>query len=94
MNLRVRITDVDETLKGKTMFASLHTSTMAVVHVQTRGTFADLVAKLRFALIARAQRQQLLTLDSARLADIGLTPGQAATEAQRSLWDVPKAWLR
>ena len=94
MNLRVRITDVDETLKGKTMFASLHTSTMAVAHVQTRGTLADLAAKLRFALIARAQRQQLLNLDAARLADIGVTRAQAAAEAQRSLWDVPKTWRR
>ncbi len=74
------------------MFASLHTSTMAVAHVQSRGTFADLIAKLRFAMIAWRQRQQLLTLDAALLADIGVTPEQAAAEAHRSLWDVPKSW--
>ncbi len=74
------------------MFASLHTSTMAVAHVQTRGSFADFAAKLRLALIARAQRQQLLTLDAARLADIGVTRTQATAEAQKPLWDVPKAW--
>lgn len=74
------------------MFASLHTSTMAVAHVQTRGTFADLMAKLRLALIARTQRQQLLTLDAARLADIGVTRAQATAEAHKSLWDVPKTW--
>ena len=92
MNLRVQITDADETLKGKTMFASLHTSTMAVAHVQSRGSFADFVAKLRFAMTAWHQRQQLLNLDAARLADIGVTRAQATAEAQKSLWDVPKAW--
>jgi uncharacterized protein YjiS (DUF1127 family) len=94
MKPMARITDADETLKGKTMFASLHTSTMAVARVQSRGTFADLLAKLRFALIARTQRQQLLSLDAARLADIGVTRAQANAEANRSLWDVPKAWRR
>ncbi len=74
------------------MFASLHTSTMAVARVQSRGSFADLVAKLRFAMIAWNQRQQLLTLDAARLADIGITQAEAAAEAHRSLWDVPKTW--
>jgi uncharacterized protein YjiS (DUF1127 family) len=92
MNLRVRITDADKNLKGKTMFASLHTSTMAVARVQSRGFFADFAAEVRLALIARAQRQQLLTLDAARLADIGVTQTQATAEAQKSLWDVPKAW--
>ena len=76
------------------MFASLNTSTMAVAHVQSRGTLTDVVAKLRFAMTAWQQRQQLLTLDAARLADIGITPAQAAAEAQRSLWDVPKTWRR
>lgn len=74
------------------MFASLHTSTMAVARVQSRGTFADVIAKLRFAMIAWRQRQQLLTLDATLLADIGLTAEQAAAEAHRSLWDVPKNW--
>ena len=74
------------------MFASLHTSTLAVRHVQSRGTLTEFIAKLQLALIARAQRQQLLTLDAARLADIGVTQAQADCEANRSLWDVPKAW--
>ncbi len=92
MNLRVQITDVDETLKGKPMFASLHTSTLAVARVQSRGKFVDFIAKLRFAMIAWQQRQQLLALDAARLADIGVTRAQATAEAQKPLWDVPKAW--
>jgi uncharacterized protein YjiS (DUF1127 family) len=33
-----------------------------------------------------------LTLDAARLADIGITRAEAAAEAHRSLWDVPKTW--
>jgi uncharacterized protein YjiS (DUF1127 family) len=33
-----------------------------------------------------------LTLDAARLADIGITQAEAAAEAHRSLWDVPKTW--
>lgn len=74
------------------MFASLHTSTLAVARVQSRGTLADLMARLRLGMTARAQRQQLLTLDAARLADIGLTADQARAEAARPLWDVPRGW--
>ena len=71
------------------MFASLHTSTLTVRRVQTRGTFDGLFAKLRLALTAHAQRQKLATLDDAALADIGLTRTQAFAEASRPLWDVP-----
>ena len=76
------------------MFASLHTSTMAVARVQSRGTLADLAKRLRLAVIARRQRAQLARLDANLLADIGLTAHQAATEASRSAWDVPSNWLR
>lgn len=76
------------------MFASLHTSTLTVRHVQTRGTLADLVAHLRAGLTAWHQRQQLLRLDATLLADIGLTADEAASEAARSLWDVPTNWRR
>ncbi len=76
------------------MFASLTLSTMAVSHVQTRGTLADLIARLQLGLAARAQRKQLATLDNAQLADLGLTRAQAETEAARPLWDVPANWLR
>ena len=76
------------------MFASLHTSTLAVARVQSSGSFADLMARVRLGMTARAQRKQLLNLDAARLADIGLTADQARAEAARPLWDVPRTWLR
>lgn len=69
------------------MFASLHTSTMAVDHVQSRGSLADLATKLRAGLKTRAQRRALLSLDDHMLADIGLSYAQAHFEASRSLWD-------
>jgi uncharacterized protein YjiS (DUF1127 family) len=83
-----------DTSKGKTMFASLTLSNMAVSHVQTRGTFADLIARLQLGLVARAQRKALARLDAAALADIGVSPAQAEIEAARPLWDVPSNWLR
>ena len=76
------------------MFASLTLSTMAVSHVQTRGSFTDLIARLQLGLEARAQRKALAALDTAALADIGLTRVQAETEAARPIWDVPANWLR
>ncbi len=76
------------------MFASLHTSTMAVARVQSRDTLADLAKRLRLAVIARRQRAQLARLDANLLADIGVTAHQAATEASRPAWDVPSTWLR
>ncbi len=76
------------------MFASLHTSTMAVAHVQSRGTLADLAKRFGLAMTARRQRAQLARLDATMLADIGVTAHQAATEAARPAWDVPSTWLR
>ena len=64
------------------MFASLHTSTLAVARVQSSGSFADLMARVRLGMTARAQRKQLLNLDAARLADIGLTARAAEAETQ------------
>lgn len=37
-------------------------------------------------------RRDLANLDSAALADIGITPGQAKAEAKRPLWDAPASW--
>ena len=74
------------------MFASLHTSTLTVRRVQSRGTFDGLFAKLRQAYIAHIQRQKLASLDDHALADIGLTRSQAHAEANRPLWDVPGNW--
>jgi uncharacterized protein YjiS (DUF1127 family) len=76
------------------MFASLTLSTMAVSHVQTRGSFADLIARLQLGVAARAQRKALARLDTAALADIGLSRAEAEIEARRPLWDVPSNWLR
>lgn len=74
------------------MFASLHTSTLAVARVQSRARIAGLAARVRQALVLRAERKRLTTLDDALLFDIGMTREQALTEAARSVWDVPHGW--
>ena len=71
------------------MFASLHTSTLTVRRVQSRGTFNRLFESVVMALNARSQRRKLASLDDAALADIGLSRAQAAAESGRPLWDVP-----
>ena len=76
------------------MFASLTLSTMAVSHVQKRGSLSAKVARMHQALTARAQRKHLADLDDAQLADIGLTRSQASYEASRPLWDLPSNWRR
>ncbi len=78
------------------MFASLHTSTMTVRRVESRGTFAqsaaNLLKGLRLALTAYEQRRVLSRMDAFMLADIGLTADEAAIEAARPFWDVPATW--
>lgn len=74
------------------MFASLHTSTLAVARVQSRGRLTGLVARMRCSLALRAERKHLATLDDARLCDIGMTREQALSEAARPIWDVPQGW--
>ena len=76
------------------MFASLHTAQLTLGRVQTGGTMVRLLETARLGLIARRQRAQLARLDSAALADIGVTRDQAVAEAARPLWDVPSTWLR
>ena len=49
---------------------------------------------IKLALKARNQRRALRRLDSAALADLGLTRKQAKQEANRPIWDVPANWLR
>ncbi len=71
------------------MFASLHTSTLTVRRVQSRGIFDGLFANLRLALTVHDQRRKLAVLNDAALADIGLTRAQAEAEANRPLWDIP-----
>ena len=72
-------------LKGKTMFASVATSTMTIRHVQTQSTLDRLVETIR---------QALRGLDDRCLADIGLSAIQADAEANRPFWDVPSTWRR
>lgn len=80
------------------MFASLHTSSLAVRHVEGRGNLRGLAAVLlgraQTALRVQAERKALRQLDVFRLADIGLSAEAAAREAARPLWDAPKAWRR
>jgi len=38
------------------------------------------------------QRRALRALDRRLLRDVGLTPGQARTEAARPFWDAPAHW--
>lgn len=76
------------------MFASLHTASLAVDRVQSRGTPLGLLARLRLVLAARSQRRALARLNDQMLADVGLTAAEAAAEADRPLWDVPRNWLR
>ncbi|MFT4620209.1 MAG: hypothetical protein ACI95S_002486 [Dinoroseobacter sp.] len=39
-------------------------------------------------------RRALALVETARLADMGLTVDQARAESLRSVWDVPTNWLR
>jgi len=80
------------TLKGKTMFASLHTATLATRRVSSAGSAPRLLSLVRSALAAHRQRQFLARLDDRTLADIGLTRDEALTEAERPMWDIPANW--
>ena len=51
-----------------------------------------LSARLAAWRALRRQRAQLAALDTAALDDIGLTRGQANSEASRPFWDVPATW--
>lgn len=46
-------------------------------------------AGIIYRLNLRAQRRALSRLTPAQLADIGLSPAQAETEARRHMFDVP-----
>lgn len=76
------------------MFASLHTSKLAVAQVQSASRVAGTLARIRYAMILRGERKQLAGFDAARLADIGLTRAQADIEASRPIWDVPHGWRK
>lgn len=83
------------------MFSSLHTSALALSRVK-RLSGQGLVATLLDRMDLARQRRQLARLDDALLRDIGLTRGEALTEAQRSvfddgrkpLWNAPAYWFQ
>lgn len=59
--------------------------------MRPRRSFFALVSDV-FAL--HEQRGRLADLDDAMLRDIGLTRGQAISEARRPIWDIPANWKR
>jgi uncharacterized protein YjiS (DUF1127 family) len=81
-------------LKGKTMFASVATSTMTIRRVEMQSTLGRLAETLRLGMAAQRQRQALGALDTAALADIGLSLNAAKIEANRPFWDIPGTWRR
>lgn len=85
------------------MFASLHTSTLALAGVERRRGGLGIFSRLRTALQVAAQRRRLAELDDALLADIGLTRAQALAEAGRpmfaqgyspAVWNAPYHWFQ
>jgi len=50
--------------------------------------------KIAVALMVRAERRALMSLDEATLKDLGFNKGQADCEASRTFWDVPLDRLR
>ena len=84
---REPIADENEMLKGKTMFASLHTATLATRSVQSRGLFHRLFDAVDRAVVLHNQRRALAEMDDARLDDLGLSRAEALAEAQRPVWD-------
>ena len=59
-----------------------------------RAPRASLVWRVLGRLALGRSRRRLGELDDHLLRDIGLTRGQARTEAERPVWDVPDHWLR
>lgn len=47
-------------------------------------------AWIKQAVLVAHQRRALATMDAEQLADIGLTREQAAREAARPFWDLPR----
>ncbi|WP_322893828.1 MULTISPECIES: DUF1127 domain-containing protein [unclassified Yoonia] len=52
----------------------------------------SLVSLIMHALTLTRQRRRLQDLDPHLLDDIGITQQQAAAEAEKPLWDVPRHW--
>ena len=54
----------------------------------------DILSRLRRMLAVMRQRRQLRDLDPHLLDDLGLSRQQAAAEADRPVWDVPRHWRK
>jgi len=76
------------------MFASLHTSTLAVHGVHGGRGAGSVLRRVQLALAARTQRKALARLDARLLDDLGLNAAEVAQEVARPVWDVPAHWLR
>jgi uncharacterized protein YjiS (DUF1127 family) len=50
--------------------------------------------KIAVALMVRAERRALMSLDQATLKDVGFNKGQAQCGASRTFWDVPVDRMR
>ena len=72
------------------MFTQTKTRTVPVV----RPAFSprSLLSFLRDAIALRRSRVALGKLSAAQLDDIGVSPDQAAQEANRPIWDAPHHW--
>jgi uncharacterized protein YjiS (DUF1127 family) len=75
------------------MFASLHTSSLAVSGLETPKGLDAVLHRVRLALAAHAQRRALARLDAHLLRDLGLDAERVAAECARPAWDVPSHWL-
>jgi uncharacterized protein YjiS (DUF1127 family) len=58
------------------------------------GRICHLIVVLELALDVRRERRMLLRMDDRALKDFGCNRGEAHAEAQRPLWDIPRARLR
>ncbi len=65
---------------------TMHTATAARI-AATAGL--DLIGSITAALELWRQRRALERLDPHRLADLGLAPHEALSEAKRPIWDAP-----
>ncbi len=54
----------------------------------------NLLSSLHRAAALYRSRRALARLDTAALADIGLSADDARTEAARGIWDAPANWRR
>ncbi|MDO9525682.1 MAG: DUF1127 domain-containing protein [Gemmobacter sp.] len=70
------------------MFASLHTSALALDSVRPGRGPLPLIRRLARMMAVQRQRRALAALDDTRLSDIGLTRAEAAAEAGRFAWDL------